>query len=111
MNEIVKYPKLPKVWKRKFLEALRNKCYKFTKGDWYRSRRNSKTQQVETSYCTLGAAYHFSTGENKGRYGYTDSRVPEAFHNPSVRAQIINLNDEDSNRSFKKTADWIEKNL
>lgn len=106
-----KYPKLPKIWKKKFLEALRNKCYKFTKGDWYRLRRNSKTGQVEATYCTLGAAYHFSTGEDKGSQGFNDPKVPKAFKDDRVRDIIVSINDAKGNRSYRRTADWIDEHL
>jgi hypothetical protein len=105
------YPKLPKAFKTKFLEALRGKCYKFTRGDWFRLRKNKKTGETEYAHCTLGAAYHFATGENKGENGYLNPKVPEAFKDSGVRNIIMSMNDDASNRSFVKTAKWIEQNL
>lgn len=114
----MEYPKLPILWKQQFLKALRGGCYRFIRGDWYRRLRIEEVEQGleqgqihEYGYCTLGAAYHFSTGENQASNGYLDAKVPEAFRNQDVRNRIMSLNDTYGNRSFKKTADWIEENL
>ncbi len=111
--------KLPPVFKKKWLEALRSGKYKQATGQL----------EKEGEYCCLGVACKIA--------GYSDNkmgdmgklfkshfpRIPQVLDDRntvhlksidgfSVNAsqQLVDLNDS-GGKSFKQIADWIEKNL
>lgn len=117
------YPKLPKAFKRKWLEALRSGKYK--QGAGYLHTINDDGQDT---YCCLGVAgavCGISTEKMRGVKLFNPNklglhlsrrqcdRIPKALRgglndNPLVHELII-MNDE--GKTFKHIANWIEKNL
>ena len=115
------YPKLPKIFKDKWLKALRGGEYK-----------QGKTKlHSDGKYCCLGVACRIAGASTK-RIGYNalinnnliNVRVPNILKCESLRDSIIvsklaHMNDGVSDngiskaptRSFKQIANWIESNL
>lgn len=106
--------KLPKSFKKKWVDALRSGKYKKTRGTLYE----------RGAYCVLGVAgavagYETGALRGGGDLQWTDSRVPEVLKGKIAR-DLIELNDsgrpdEKSGTyrimGFKRLADYIEKNL
>lgn len=119
-----KYPKLPVEFKRKWLKALRSGKYK--QGRWHLVRKKGDYLDGkvlrEDRHCCLGVACRVA--------GYSDEdiflcatihgrfkNVPAILRNGTASnnkydadAELIQMNDK-KRYSFKKIADWIQKNL
>lgn len=118
MSEIKVEQKLHPIWKKAFLNKLRNGCYKYISGDWYRRITDlefeeglEQGQTHEYAHCVLGAVYHHSTGKNHNSEGWKRKEVPDVFRNADIRDHLIGLNDGSKSKSYNEVADWIEKNL
>jgi len=109
----MKYKRLPKNFKRKWIKALRSGKYKQIEG----------TMRTKEGYCCLGVAcsvvgYKDSTIE-KNRTIPRDFhyRIPEQLlgigYGDSLILELTKMNDgyKRKKRSFKYIADWIEENL
>ena len=122
----IQWPKLPKVFKRKWIAALRSGEYKQGKEELCRVNEN----KVET-YCCLGVAARVAghrVSKIKRRtllFKEDNWRVPDVIkgdqsktahdYNPVV-SKLTEMNDGDfglgkPSRSFAYIANWIEKNL
>lgn len=126
MDKSLETGKLPKLFKRKWVEALRS-------GEYKQGRASLKEETEKGyTYCCLGVAAEiagckftmsYDGGgafiEGKSRKngiknpkpvrGYT--KVPKLLHgSEGIPAKLANFNDQ-SKWSFKKIAAWIEKNL
>lgn len=109
--------KLPKVFKRKWLAALRSGKYKQGKLNLY-----DKKYDV---YCCLGVAcdivgYHEYLARHGGRGNIARQRikVPQILHGQeegSISEKLIYMNDGSwsykKSKTFKQIANWIENNL
>jgi hypothetical protein len=100
------YPKLPKVFKRRWLKALRSGAYEKGTGSLLKDGK----------YCCLGVACEIG-GVTKitGHSFISGFKLPDKF--PSmlegsigVPGKLADLNDS-KRLSFNKIADWIEENL
>lgn len=112
-----KWPKLPKAFKNKWLKALRGGDYK--KGIGTLEQTDDKGQ---LQYCCLGVACRMQHPNMKIKGTFISSvyfkrlrdiNVPDCLKSnnednelPSRLAQM-----NDSRKSFKVIANWIEKNL
>lgn len=127
MDKSLETGKLPKVFKRKWVEALRSGEYK--QG---RSSLKQKSGDESYKYCCLGVAAEIAGCKFKMGYdgggafiqgkitqsglinpkpvtGYT--KIPKLLHgSEGVASKLANFNDQ-SKWSFKKIATWVEKNL
>jgi len=110
----IKYPKLPKKFKEKWLKALRSGEYKQGEGHLYQ----------DGCYCCLGIACLIAgmSTEKMGKHAtinaeIDDVRVPKIIKNRYDQVNLVttlfSMNDglSRSRRSFKQIANWIEKNL
>lgn len=106
----IKYPKLPKAFKNKWLKALRSG--KIKQGKSYLKRPG------ENSYCCLGVAGKISGASNFGNCAFIlpgrgirgIKRIPDQLKgSDGLPEKLANMNDE--GKSFKKIAAWIEKHL
>jgi len=111
-----KFDKLPKRFKEKFVAALRSGKYRKCTGELYNPEKNT--------YCILGVAGAVAQVSKKKlkdnddlefttyRYG-KNNKVPKTLRgegeNP-VDQYLMGQNDNNV-WSFRKAADWIEKNL
>lgn len=111
----IEYPKLPAKFKAKWLKALRGGEYEQCKGALY---DNGK-------FCCIGVECHLH-GVSKTDLGFRKTmggtkdvfdRVPKYMdvikqaENPSNSAQQFLIEMNDSGKSFKQIANWIERNL
>lgn len=117
--------KLPKVFKKKWLKALRSGEYKQGKGLLYSSK--------DDSYCCLGVACKVQ-GISPDQWGFMDGKnkykgIPDiliGYDNNDLTNVLACMNDAfttrrantikpsftyKKRRSFKQIANWIEKNL
>lgn len=108
------YPKLPKAFKRKWLEALRSGKYKqHTEGALYEEGR----------YCCLGVAGSLCgiTDSKLENHGFLQQpelssrqvrKIPKAIRGDAADSApgVLSLMN-DRGASFKQIANWIEKNL
>lgn len=113
-----KWPKLPKVFKRRWIAALRSGKFKQTESNLYDSSENA--------YCCLGVAgvvckVNTKILDQKG-YPYTlplsaQKKYPNALLGKAnkLAEHLAELNDSPAKtgkrRGFKTIATWIEKNL
>lgn len=112
-------PKLPKVFKRKWVAALRSGEFKQGRGGLHVS--------ISSSYCCLGVgcAVLGASLESLQRCGtitylalIDPDRVPDKIKdalfahdgNATAEARLISMNDSDD-WSFHEIADWIEEHL
>jgi len=115
----MKDEKLPKVFKRKWVKALRSGEYKQSREVLYNS--------LEKGYCCLGVAgvvcglSNYSIGGDKGQFNtfsftdntlkkYKNQGLPSLLIDTRVTTKLIELNDEEE-YTFDEIADFIEKNL
>lgn len=116
-KEIKKYPKLPKIFKAKWIAALRSKKYKQGKENLY----NPDTD----TYCCLEVACSIlgipnKILENKGmpfsiNNPIADKKLIKFFKGEKnesriVQDDLVDMNDTDG-KSFIQISNWIEKNL
>lgn len=110
-----KRKKLPKRLKKQWLKALRSGEYKQGQGALC-----AKAKDGEEKYCCLGVLYDSTQddwygfiGSNwcaKNRMGYySHVTFGDGIMDEDDVTKLMNMND--SGKSFKKIADWIEKNL
>lgn len=121
------YAKLPKIFKAKWLAALRSGEYKQATGILVEETKTQEDRDVKNlSYCCLGVACHIQGISNKamGTLTQPDSlstkklnKIPKALWESSLYLgemspieRLIGLNDAE-HWSFKRIARWIEKNL
>lgn len=122
MSNKIMYPKLPRVFKRKWIAALRSG--KFIQGEGSLKKKNNG----QFEYCCLGVAAEVAGCKiSVDRYSYDGpgyilnpadkirirgiTKVPFMLRGnkePAVK-KLANMND--SSRNFNKIADWIDKNL
>lgn len=114
-NKIINV-KLPKTFKKKWLKALRSNEYEQTNGELQQSQTNK--------YCCLGVACRIQhpkiklTGKgticNDEFKRLRDINVPKLLKGDcqenKVIDKLVKLNDT-KEWSFKKIANWIDKNL
>jgi hypothetical protein len=109
------YPKLPPVFKRNWLAALRSGKYKQADGLLYDKSNNG--------FCCLGVAcniqgcgkqllYNRTTIPEKGNGNF--KKVPSILRGGYLESNevvdtLVNMNDDGI--SFKRIANWIEKHL
>lgn len=103
--------KLPKEFKKKWLEALRSGDYK----------QGTSILKNNDRYCCLGVACSVAGYErtlDSYKTGYIDDKrrfknVPEilkgGFENP-ITSELMDMNDS-YDKNFNEIADWIEENL
>lgn len=108
------WPKLPKAFKKKWVAALRSGKYKQGQHSLHNSGANT--------YCCLGVAYKIVGYTNKKLIGQAQLDVDKDYRKvPAVlrekceaendlTSKLIDMNDSDRT-SFKRIANWIEKNL
>lgn len=124
-KETAVLPKLPKVFKRKWLKALRSD--KFTQAKHSLLKRNRVDSGL--MYCCLGVACVVAGTPDSTMEQYrtesqcyiplTNKHVPKLLrYVPTksarnfilhVTGKLANMNDD--GKSFKEIADWIEENL
>ena len=108
-----KYRKLPKVFKKKWIAALRSGEFKQGIGQVY--------EDMTDRYCCIGVG-GIVCGYSKdaiGRTGILPSglgKVPRAFYESELISQLIDMNDgkgeyKENEQSFAQIADWAELNL
>ncbi len=111
------YEKLPKAFKNKWLKALRSG--EFQQGKTY---LENKLDDDSSSYCCIGVACRIMHPNKKLKgFGWINSdlgrlrdlKVPKMLHGDGSEnvlvAKLANMND--SGKSFKVIANFIEKNL
>lgn len=105
-----KLEKLPKLFKKKWLKALRSGDYKQNTEGFLKTKENT--------YCCLGIAAHICGTTNITNKGFIQkgykikniNKVPKLLHgNEGIPLKLAEKNDE--GQSFKKIATWIEKYL
>lgn len=110
------YPKLPPVFKKKWLEALRSGKYK--QGA---KRLKVISPEHDISYCCLGLACivmgHRPATISTCITGNSYPKVPNAIRFDKSKETVNKLTEMNDGmwstrkRSFKQIANWIEKNL
>ena len=122
VQENSKWPKLPKAFKKKWTTALRSGKFKQTQLQLLSVVKDSGGKERKRGYCCLGVAAAISGyGDKKIRRSSLLSnakdwrKVPAPLRqkkswggNP-LTMRLSNMNDKGV--SFKKIADWIDKNL
>lgn len=106
------YPKLPKAFKKKWLEALRSGKYE---------PAQNYLHVYGVGYCCLGVACKISGVSDKSlQYEHwitkrlSRKRLPKVLVDncPSEESALMRLAKmNDAHKSFKQIANWIEKNL
>ena len=113
------YRKLPKEFKADWLKALRSGKYKQGIGRLEQSDGNGKGK---LTYCCLGVACKMLYRKERitgtiiedGAYLNVPDILRGGASENRIVAELTEMNDGDengNNMSFKKIADWIEKNL
>lgn len=112
-----KYEKLPKRFKTKWLKALRSGEYK--QGHYFLVSTPAYEEEKK-KYCCLGVACHILGALKKNptrRYSYIPARMMKSYKVPkhligfnALTSKLTTLNDS-RRYSFKRIANWIEKNL
>lgn len=114
-----KFPKLPVLFKRKWLKALRSGKYEQAHGILCEHiGYNHKSAKDVYGFCCLGVAGHIqgvlSGNRNSGK-GYLEgmkgiSKIPAPLRGDNdLTCKLTTMNDRGS--SFKKIAAWIDRNL
>lgn len=109
----MKYPKLPKSFKTRWVKALRSGKYK--QGRYYLF-----TSYDEEQYCCLGVACKVQKATlpqeelrfiefRKGIKGIT--KIPKELIGDGPLPERLSMMNDRKSSSFKKIADWIEKHL
>lgn len=112
-----KYKKLPKRFKTKWLKALRSGEYK--QGHYFLVSTPTY-EEKEKKYCCLGVACNMLGAFKKNstrRYNYIPARMMKSYKVPKqligdnpLTNKLATMNDSNG-YSFKRIANWIEKNL
>jgi len=116
MAEAIKYTKLPPVFKKNWMSALRSKKYKQTTKQVCRDEKDGSH-----TFCCIGVGgmvCGYST-DDIGRSGILSiglKKVPRSFGEPDLQGHLIDMNDgrgeyKDNPQSFEQIADWVEVNL
>ena len=116
---IQKIPKrLPKVFKNKWIEALRSGHYIQGTSALAISRVSKTGKELTPSYCCLGVACHLVGISDEALLEKSmpsellkTGRLPKLLlRNDDVLDTLTNMNDTEG-KSFRKIASWIEENL
>lgn len=99
----MKYPKLPKKFKAKWVAALRSR--KYIQGSEY-------TLSPNGHYCCLGVAEAVAgVPPTEGAHFVYSQKVPSCIRGTGGLANKLATLNDSGNWSFGKIATWIEKNL
>lgn len=115
-NNKTSYGKLPKIFKQKWIDALRSRKYKQTQSTLVQQIGETKIGKPIMGYCCLGVAGSICgvTSRDMEELGdlspITTGRIPKLLKDSQLATKLIDMNDEDE-YSFAKIATWVEKNL
>ncbi len=120
---IKEHGKLSESFKRRWLEALDSGKYKQATGDLCKTSHDMGGKEFVEGYCCLGVAGHIQGMPIKlleGK-GFLDREIIKVAKSrkkniPSILQEVNPVTDylanlNDASKNFKRTRNWIEKNL